>query len=412
MPRFCSAMYVILISVGIFSTLPTAAQTRTTAAQTASTQYIDISLDALFSAGWADAKEETIGVLEGGAHDPKKRGFTVQNIELSLNGAVDPYFTGEAHLIYQITPEGESILEVEEVFLTTLALPAGLQVKAGHFFIEFGRLNPRHPHTWNFVDQPVVNTRMLGGDGLRTPGFRLSWLSPLPWYADFKVGIHNANGETASSFLSALEGEEGEGPEFAGHPLIERPVDSIDDLLYTFRWLNSLDFAETITANLGASALWGPNATGDDTRTEIVGSDLYLKWKPLQNYRGWPFVAVQSEVMFRRYEAGAFVGAERNQGSEVFRDWGTYTEVMWGFKPRWVAAMRTEWADGNGENQDDPLRDRRLRLSPAMSWYPSEFSKLRFQFNYDRAEHLDDQTKLAFWMQYEFMFGAHPGHKF
>lgn len=410
MPRLCLVIWAIPISMGVFHIVPAGAQTTATETRAASAQYINISLDALFSAGWATANEEDIGVLEGGAHDPKKRGFTVQNLELSLNGAVDPYLTGEAHLIYQITPEGESILELEEVFFTTLALPARLQIKAGHYFIEFGRLNPRHPHTWNFVDQPVVNTRMFGGDGLRTPGFRLSWLSPLPWYADFKMGIHNANGETASSFLSALEDEE--GPEFAGHTLIERPVDSIDDLLYTFRWLNSLDLAETITANVGASALIGPNATGKDTRTEIVGGDIYLKWQPLQNYRGWPFVAVQSEVMFRRYEAGASVGAERNQPSEVFGDWGTYTEIMWGFKPRWVAAVRAEWANGNSENQDDPLRDRRLRLSSAMSWYPSEFSKLRFQFNYDRAEHLDDQSKNAFWIQYEFMFGAHPGHKF
>ncbi|MCH7752726.1 MAG: hypothetical protein IH898_11300, partial [Planctomycetes bacterium] len=193
----------------------------------------------------------------------------------------------------------------------------------GHFFIEFGRLNPRHPHTWNFVDQPVVNTRMLGGDGLRTPGFRLSWLAPLPWYTDFKVGVHNANGETAFSFLSAPGGDDGgeERTKFAGHPLVEREVDSVDDLLYTFRWLNSLDLTETTTANLGVSALFGPNATGDDTRTEIWGGDLYLKWKPLRNYRGWPFVAVQSEVMFRRYEAGGVVAAEQNRPPEVLRDW-------------------------------------------------------------------------------------------
>ena len=62
--------------------------------------------------------------------------------------------------------------------------------------------------------------------------------------------------------------------------------------------------------------------------------------------------------MFRRYEAGAFVDAARNQPSYIFRDCGIYTEVMWGFKPRWVAAVRTEWADGNGENQNDPQAER------------------------------------------------------
>lgn len=411
MSKFYLTFWVILISMGLCYPIHTAAQNTMPATRRGSAQYINISLDALFSAGWTTAGEEVTGVLEGGAHDPKKRGFTVQNIEMSLLGAVDPYFTGETHLIYQLTPEGESILELEEVFLTTLALPAGLEVKAGHFFIEFGRLNPRHPHTWNFADQPVVNTRMFGGDGLRTPGFRLSWIPPLPWYADFKIGVHNANGETASSFLGASDEEEGKTG-FAGHPVIERKVDSADDLLYTFRWLNSVDITKATTANLGISALFGPNTTGSDTRTEILGGDLYLKWKSLRNYRGWPFVALQSEIMFRRYEADAFMDTGDNFPFEVLHDWGFYTEAMWGLKPRWVAALRAEWADGNGENRDDPLRDRRLRLSPALSWYLSEFSKLRFQYNYDRAEHLDNGPEAAFWVQYEFMFGAHPGHKF
>jgi hypothetical protein len=309
---------------------------------------------------------------------------------------------GEAHLVYQLTPEGESILEVEETFLTTTALPAGLQVKAGHFFIEFGRLNARHPHAWNFVDQPIVNTRMFGGDGLRTPGFRLSWLAPLPWYADFMAGVHNANGETAFSFASAAE--EGEEAGFAGHPFVERQVDGPEDLLYSFRWLNSVDLT-TATANLGVSALVGPNATGGDTRTQILGGDLYLKWKPRRNDRGWPFAALQAEVMNRRYEVGG--------PSETLDDWGLYLEGLWGFRTRWVAGLRAEWADGDGNSggEEDALRDRHFRWSPVLTWYPSEFSKLRFQYNHDRAEHLD-RVESAFWTQFEFMLGTHPAHNF
>lgn len=396
------------LAAGLFQALNStvvsaqAGQGQTGATRAAAAQYIGVSLDGLFSSGWATAREEEIGQLQGGAHDPKKRGFTVQNIEMSLLGAVDPYLMGEAHLVYQLTPEGESILEVEETFLTTTALPAGLQIKAGHFFIEFGRLNARHPHAWDFVDQPIVNTRMFGSDGLRAPGFHLSWLAPLPWYAEFKAGVHNANGETVSSFLSAPEDR------FASHPLSERGVDSIADLLYSFRWLNSVDLGAK-TVNLGVSALSGPNATGKDTRTQILGGDLYLKWKPLRNYRGWPFAALQAEAMFRRYEAGASAG--NGLPSEVLHDWGVYAEGMWGFAPRWVAALRVERADGDGGNRDDPMRDRRFRLSPALTWYPSEFSKLRFQYNYDRADHLD-RPEAAFWTQFEFMLGTHPAHSF
>lgn len=366
-------------------------------------KYIDVSLDALFSAGWATAGEERIGVLQGGAHDPKKRGFTVQNVELSLLGAVDPYLTGESHFVFQLTPEGESLLEVEEVFLTTLALPAGLQAKAGHFFVEFGRLNARHPHTWSFADQPVVNTRMFGGDGLRCPGARLSWLAPLPWYADLRLGVHNANGETAFSFLGAAEEAEGSPPGFAGHPFVGRQVSGLEDLLYTLRWLNSWEVGET-TVNLGLSGLLGPNATGQETRTRIAGADLFAKWRPARTVRGWPFMALQGELMNRRYEVP----------SAALGDWGFYLEGLWGFRPCWVGGLRFDWADGDGgsSGEQDPLRDRRYRLSPALSFYPTEFSKLRLQVNRDVAEHLRDEAETAIWLQYEFLFGAHPGHQF
>ncbi len=134
------------------------------------------------------------------AHDPNKRGTTVQNIELAMRAAVDPYLDGQAYIIFQVDSEGESVLEVEEVLFTTLVLPFGLQVKGGQFLTEFGRLNNRRPHAWAFVDQPVVNTRMFGGDGLRNSGMRLSWLTPLPWYSEFYFTFQQANGETAGVY--------------------------------------------------------------------------------------------------------------------------------------------------------------------------------------------------------------------
>ena len=101
-----------------------------------------------------------------------RRGFTLQNVELSLFGAVDPYFTGEAHLVYFIDKEGESRFEIEEAFATTTRLPfglerQGLELELGQFFTEFGRLNPRHPHQWEWQDQPIVMTRFFGEDGIR-----------------------------------------------------------------------------------------------------------------------------------------------------------------------------------------------------------------------------------------------------
>jgi hypothetical protein len=57
------------------------------------------------------------------------------------------------------------------------------------------------------------------------------------------------------------------------------------------------------------------------------------------------------------------------------------------------------------------LRDRRLRLTPNVTFYPSEFSKWRLQYNLDLAEHLDTPLQAVF-LQFEFLIGSHGAHQF
>jgi ABC-type Mn2+/Zn2+ transport system permease subunit len=369
-------------------------------------RLIDISLGGLFTAGASSAPEEEFRLLELGGHDPKNRGVTLQNLELALSGAIDPYLRGDAYLIFQIDEEGESFVEVEEAYLTTLALPAGLQVKAGQFFAPFGRLNTRHPHGWDFVDQPVVNSRMLGPDGLRGLGAQLSWLLPTPFYAEATLDLQNSNGETAVSFRSVP------GEEFAGRQLLASEVRSPGDLLWLGRLATSFDLTREITIVPAVSFARGPNATGPDAETSLAGFDFYGKWKPVANDHGWPFASLQLEAMERRYDAaaqalddGSLLAAER------LIDRGAYLQGLWGFRRRWVAGLRFDWADGRGDTADDPLRDLRRRWATNLTFYPSEFSKLRLQYNRDEAEHLDDIVS-SLLLQFEFLYGAHGGHKF
>src|SRR5262245_43837482 len=154
----------------------------------ATLRLIDISADLLVAAGGSTENDAGIELLQGGGHDPRQNGFTLQALELSLGGAVDPYFTAEAHITLFIDSEGDTRLELEEAFATTQSLPLGLQVKAGFFLTEFGLINPTHVHAWDWVDQPVILSRLFGEDGLRQAGLRVSWLAPLPWFSQFYAG--------------------------------------------------------------------------------------------------------------------------------------------------------------------------------------------------------------------------------
>ena len=53
-------------------------------------QLLDVSLGLLTSAGTSKADDRELEVLQGGEHDPRQRGFNLQQLELSLAGAVDP----------------------------------------------------------------------------------------------------------------------------------------------------------------------------------------------------------------------------------------------------------------------------------------------------------------------------------
>lgn len=391
--------------------------------------FLSLSLNGLFSAGTSTADE--VEELQLGAHDPNQRGFTLQNLETTFAGAVDPYFRGQASIIFQIDSEGESGLEVEEAFVETIALPANLQVKAGQFFTEFGRLNQLHPHSWDFVDLPLVNGRFFGGDGLRGLGTRVSWLAPTPFYSELFLGIQNSHGETAHSFRSTHEEEP-----FLGR-VVDDPgiVNSLGDLLYTPRYAVSFDLTPSQTVLFGASAAFGPNATEPGADTQIYGIDATWKWRPITQSGGFPFVAWQTEAMLRRFEAGAFSedadedgllgpdeidlnenGAVDSVPAETLVDYGFYSQLLYGFKKGWVVGLRggyvapSETADYEMIFGPDPDRRNRWRLSPNLTWYPSEFSKLRLQYNYDDRQLFGVDHSI--WLQFEFLLGTHGAHKF
>jgi hypothetical protein len=166
------------------------------------------------------------------------------------------------------------------------------------------------------------------------------------------------------------------------------------------------------TLVVGLSGAFGPNDTGTGKRTEIYGADIYWKWKAPDAKAGFPFVSWQTEGMYRRFGAGADPFAPTPLPSENLRDWGAYSQVLWGFKPRWVAGLRGDYASGNSAafDSDDPFRDERYRVSPDITFFPSEFSKFRLQYNYDHGKYFG--TEHSVWLQMEFLLGAHGAHKY
>jgi len=141
--------------------------------------------------------------------------------------------------------------------------------------------------------------------------------------------------------------------------------------------------------------------------------------------------------MWRRYDVGEFDWAEEEEGQiidvgtgapallpgETLNDYGFYTQLLYGFRPRWVAGLRFDYVKGERGDYErlnltldgealgrDLERAERWRLSPNLTWFPTEFSKLRLQYNYDDRKEIGEDHSV--WLQFEFILGAHAAHKF
>src|SRR6266852_4889071 len=370
--------------------------------------YMNISFDGMFALAGSTATD--LDHIEVGDHDPQQRGFNARNIELAFDGAVDPYFEGFANIVFKLDNDNETEVEVEEAFLQTTSLPFNLQLKAGQFFAAFGRINPTHPHTWDFADAPIVHALLLGGDGLRGVGAQMSWIVPVPWYSQLILGVQNGRGNTGYSFRNP-----GADGIFFDRRTTDRELRGLQDFVWIPRWENSVDLSPTQVVLAGVSGAFGSNETGANSRTQIYGADLLYKWKSANAEGGFPFVKWQTEFMYRRFEAGRGID-ESFPVAETFHDWGMYSQVLWGFKKGWVAGVRGDYLNmQDSAFTDDPDRQTRSRIAADLTWYPTEFSKIRLQYNHD---FLDPNNFLAgrdvdsVFLQFEFILGAHGAHKF
>jgi hypothetical protein len=301
---------------------------------------------------------------------------------------VDPYFRLDAIIVLT-----RSEVEIEEAFATTLDLPWNLQVRAGQFLTRFGRLNPTHPHTWDFTDQPFALSRVFGGEGSRGVGAELSWLTPLPWYVELMASGTTADGaETARSFLADSQ----------------RDVDTPLDLLYVTTIKQFFALSDDWSLAWGLSGAFGPNDQGGSARSEVYGTDLYLKWRPALGTQQ-EALRIQLEAIYRR----------RHIAAGTLQDANGFAMVALRFAPRWDAAARYELGSPSldlhghvsADYLDPDITGKRQRGALSLTFFPTEFSRLRVQGSVDVPEYVPRPIWSAV-LALEVAIGPHRPHAF
>ncbi|MFN7143191.1 MAG: zinc-regulated TonB-dependent outer membrane receptor, partial [Myxococcota bacterium] len=158
----------------------------------------------------------------------------------------------------------------------------------------------------------------------------------------------------------------------------------------------------------GLSAASGPNPTGIGNRTDVYGTDVYLRYRPV-HAGAFTVVTLESEWFLRR----------RQVPGDLWSDLNGYTQATWRFQPRWVAAARWEYGAPSrgldGAVVDDTLDPDwtadRHRLTGALTFLPTEFSRLRLQGAADLVGWRDAPDYAAM-LAFEFNVGAHGAHTF
>lgn len=352
----------------------------------------DISLVGTFLA--SHFSDEPTARLE--AHEPWHRGPAVQELELGFRSNIDPHFRADVFLA--LSPTG---IEIEEAYVTTLALPGNLQLRAGSLYAPFGRFNQQHfLEVTPFVDMPLPNRRFFGGEQLRGVGAEASVLLPLPFYLELRGAALTAGNEVSFGVPGSA-------------------VEDLHDLLLVGRLLASFDLGERLTLNLGTSAANGPNASGGllvtaENRTDVLGADLYLH---LRDPASIAYTAMQAEWLFRR---ATVPGGRLEQG-------GLYVWLVRRFDRHLEAALRYDRLgppDGKAHGAPAVSNDElagwlapaeQQRIGAALSWYFSEFSRLRLQANRDfglATDEADTGPVTELFLQFQFAIGAHGAHPF
>ena len=381
------------------------------------------SLSTSIVGGVSTATDSQLEDVNAGGHDPKRRGFTLQGVELGIGGTLG-LFDAQANIVFL-----EDEIELEEAYVKTREMPADLQLKIGYYLTEFGYANSRHPHDWAFIDQSLIVSRFLGADGMRAVGAQLSWLAPVDWYSEVIIGLQNSGGDHSPSFRGAGHvHEEEEHAEHSfeegigGYPYQSGETRSLGDTMLSTRWVNGghLDSLNAET-QVGLSGAFGKNHSGG--LTALSGIDLVMKWEGEGLQR--PAWVWQSEIMQRHYRGDGFSGEDENGdpltlGAQTLRDWGAYSQVLHSIDNSWGVGLRGEILRGSGDSyeeaeaysrNDDPSRDDRIRVSPLLDYHFNEQTRLRLQYNYDQASHLEDNAH-SVWIGFDMTLGSHPAHRF
>lgn len=309
--------------------------------------------------------------------DRSEDGFSLQEAEIQFMSDIDPYWRASA--LFSVGKEnGEWGIDPEEIFAETTTIP-DVTMKIGKFKAVMGKHNQIHTHAFPFIDAPMINTTVLGDEGLNEAGVSAAGLlSFVPWYMEATL--------QAISGSSDLTFNGGSNNHIAGVGHLK----------------NLFDVNDALTLEVGASAACGKNHL--NANSSIFGGDLTFKYRPTN---GGKYTSFQWATEYLNANRGHF---ENKTAATSFEDLdrvdGMATWLIYQFAERWSGGARY---DVVGLVQKGNFA-REQKYSALVGFNFSEFSGLRAQYDYSDKGSEVGEHHVA--LQLNIAMGAHPAHAY
>ena len=292
--------------------------------------------------------------------------------EVSLQSIVDPYIRADFFLSLSRDPVTHKYgIEVEEGYLTTLTLPAKLQLKVGKFREAVGKINPVHPHALPFLDLPAAYVNYFGEEGLNDEGASISWLAPTKSF--YQELIFQATSGTSES------------------PVFYRGENN--HFIYLGHLKNFFTLSDNATLELGLTGITGPNDSSKSTN--IAALDLTYKWKPVQ-MNTYKSLTWQSEF---------FYSNAKYAENDAHNSFGLYSFIEDQVAKRWFLTARYDYAQ---RPYDKSILEQAYSLTAG--WYATEFQKIEIEGKHTSINVEPDYNQA--WLRWIFVIGAHGAHQY
>lgn len=329
----------------------------------------------------------------------------LSEIEFAIQGYLNPYARAD---IFFAKHGVEGPLEIEEAYATFLrGLPFGLNIKAGKYLLDFGKLNTVHPHAFYFIERPLIQTVFFGEDGFNDTGINANILLPTgDIYTNLSFNILKGD-----FVIPHVHGEEDHGHEEEAEHEEEEMEKEHQPLGYSGRLTTHFQLSDYSNLELGFSGATGIHDSHEDLRLYFGGFDLKYKWRP-NRYRSLTF---QLEALLNKRDLNGHEeehegeGHEEEYGEEEISSvttTGFFSYLTYQFKKRWNVGVLGEWTQS-----PESKAEKYWGFGVFAGFSPMEESSvLRLLLKREKQTGFDSYNKIL--AQLIFSLGPHKPHVF